>query len=109
MVTEVRRTEAAVQAWLETVEFASIEKLTQQQSEDLLSLVGHPGMKLLLGLLVGERQGLYVQLGNAQLGTAEAAARASVLQGTIKGIDRLPALLLEIVIPAEAEEQEQQQ
>jgi hypothetical protein len=107
-MTDKKRTEVAVQEWLDSVTaVTSVADLTLDQADDLLSLIGHPGMKLLLGLMIGIRQGYYLQLGNAQLGTPEGVYHASAIQGVIKGIDLLPQELLRLAVPDEAPSQEQ--
>jgi hypothetical protein len=99
----------AIQAWLDEVEVKTdVALLTQQEMHDALELIGHPGMKVLLGLMIGSRQGCYVRLANAGLSNTAEAIAAAVIQGTIRGIDMLPNTLLELAVPAQAGEQEQQ-
>lgn len=98
---DITRNADATQAWLDTVEVVTdLTDLTEGEITAARSLLGHPGMKVLLGLMIGARQGFYVQLGNMGLGDEAAACRASVIQGMVKGIDLLPSTLLELVAPA---------
>ena len=89
----------ATQAWLDTIH--ATDRLDREQSNALLSLLGDEGLKALIALMMGARQGLYVALSNQPLGTEDGRHRASVIQGQIAGIDLLPQTLLELVIPAQ--------
>lgn len=82
-------------AWLEGIE--PIAEITSQEDVDAIkSLVGHEGFRLLCGLLLGSRAGLYVQLSHAPLGTSTDAARLSVTQGKIQGIELVRETVLEM-------------
>lgn len=98
----------AVQRWLDNVQLLTDEGLAELSVGDraaLEQLLGHRGMELLLGLMMGTRQGLYVQLAAMPLHSPEHASRASVTQGKIAGIDLLWGTLLEIAVPPKAAEE----
>lgn len=96
----MQHNQRAVQAWLDTIEAKA--GLNSQEQDELLRLFAEPGLPHLISLMMGARQALYAQLANQPLSSAEAVARASVIQGQIKGIDMLPETLLEMVPPAQA-------
>lgn len=99
-------TQAAVQAWLDKVEVVTdIALLPPEDVHELQSLLGSRAMSLLLGLMMGSRQGCYLQLANAELATAEGRHNAAVIQGTIRGIVMLPQTLLELAVPAQEQQQ----
>ncbi len=79
--------------WLEDIPLVT-EILTEEQAEALESLVGHEGFQLLLGLILAEKQGLYMRLANTPLVEGQVIA-AAVIQGQIKGIERLRETLVE--------------
>lgn len=85
---KVAATRKEVQAW-----FDEIKPLTaledSKDREQFEKLLGHPGFAVLLGLMVTARQGFYMQLSKLPLQGAADAARASVIQGTITGIELL--------------------
>lgn len=75
------------EAWL-----ARIPVLTNLPTDDereVMELLGGKGLTALLGLLLGERQGLYAQLSYHSLGNEEVRYRAAVTQGKIQGIERI--------------------
>jgi hypothetical protein len=88
-----------VQAWLESTPVLA-ELTDSKQLEMVQSLVGHEGFHLFLGLLLGSRQAFYTALSAIPLDGAANAARASVLQGQIKGIDLVRQTVLEQFMPA---------
>lgn len=92
-----------VQAFLDRVP----EKLTlnEVEAQELIQLLQHPGFTHLLGLLITARQGFFFQLSNMTLYSEQGRYHASVLQGTIKGIDLVHQTLLEQFPMAEAVEQ----
>lgn len=63
--------------------------------EDLHELFRHPGLIHLYGLMLGSRQTQFQMLAQAPLGTASESCRASVIQGTIKGIELFYETVLE--------------
>lgn len=83
-----------VERWLSSVPVYA-ELPDSKALEDVVSLVGHPGFYHLLGLMMGSKQAYMVQLSHIPLNNADAAARASVLQGQIKGIELLRETMLE--------------
>lgn len=85
---KIAATQKEVQAWFDEVEplTAITDSKDREQFEKLL---GHPGFAVLLGLMLTARQGFYAQLSKLPLHGAADAARASVLQGTITGIELL--------------------
>ncbi len=71
------------------------EELSDFERAKVEELLRQPGLGLLLGLLLAERQGFLIQLQNATLGDEDGARRLGVLQGNATGIDRIRHVLLE--------------
>jgi hypothetical protein len=94
---------AEVQIWLESVPVLVAPRDSKEQ-EELVKLVGHPGFAAFLGLMLGAREAQYQALANIPLSNMEGAARASVLQGIIKGIDLTRQTVLELFPADEATE-----
>lgn len=76
--------------------------VSETQLTSLFKLLEHDGFPVLLGLLLGERQTKYVQLSNIKLGTPEQQVAAAVLQGQIKGLDRVRETMIEMVPDTES-------
>lgn len=74
--------------------------LNMQELGELEDMVKSPGFLHYIGLLLANRQALYVALSNAELGTSEKSGRASVLQGQIKGLELARDNVLECFPPA---------
>lgn len=91
-----------IEKWLNAVPIRT--ELTSAELDDLFDLTQNRAFKALLGLLLGERQSKLIQLANLALNSPEASARASVLQGEIKGIDKIRETLIEVFM---AQPQEQ--
>jgi hypothetical protein len=87
------------QGWLTSLPVVT-EIEDSKQLEAVQSLLGHEGFATFLGLLLGSRQAFYVALAAIPLDGAANAARASVLQGQIKGIDLVRQTVLEQFTPA---------
>lgn len=80
--------------WLESIPV--LDKLADsKEHEAVQALVGNEGFRLFLGLLLGSRQAFYAGLSAIPLVNGESAARASVIQGQIKGIDLFRQTILE--------------
>ena len=77
---------AAVLLWLEGTPVLD-KPQDSKQTEAVRELAGNEGFRIFLGLLLGSREAFYVQLARLPLNSADAAARASVIQGKIAGID----------------------
>jgi hypothetical protein len=76
-------------------------ELSDHERQQVLDLIKMPGLALLLGLHLGERQGYYAQFRNIK---ADDPQRLGVLQGQITGIERTAQTLLECATaPAEPE------
>jgi len=95
----MRETADELQKLLDNIEGVVEPNIEQRRA--LIEMLDTPGFKVLIGLLITSRQGLYVQLGNVQLATPEGVSRAAVLQGIIKGIDLVPQTLLDLMLPAQ--------
>lgn len=91
-----------IEQWLNDVPIRT--ELSAIELEQLFLLTTNAAFKGLLGLLLGERQSKLIQLANLPLNSPETSARASVLQGEIKGIDKIRQTLIEVYI---AQPQEQ--
>lgn len=78
-------------------------------TEALQDLLKHPGLPLLWGLLLGARQTQFQLLAQTRLHNAETVSRASVIQGTIIGIELFYSTLLEQAVPSPAPEPTQQE
>lgn len=97
-------TREAAFKWLEDVPV--LDGITSTPDvEAIKTLIGHEGFSLLLGLLMGSRQAYFVALANLPLGNSADAARLSVLQGKVQGIDLIRETLLE-QFPQPAEDKE---
>jgi hypothetical protein len=83
-----------IEKWLNAVPIRT--ELTGAELNDLFELTANRAFKALLGLLLGERQSKLVQLANLAINSPETGARASVLQGEIKGIDKIRETLIEV-------------
>lgn len=77
--------------------------------EELQELLDHPGLKWLWSLMLGAKQGQLEVLRHAPLTNMETVSRASVIQGTINGIELFYETLLEQSVPSQSEQQEQKQ
>lgn len=91
-----------IEQWLNAVPIRT--ELSAIELEELFQLTENRAFKALLGLLLGERQSKLVQLANLPINSPETGARASVLQGEIKGIDKIRETLIEVYM---AQPQEQ--
>lgn len=87
--------------------FANAQIIAEMSSADrdkLFNLVLDPGFPILVGLLLGERQGTLMQLSYAKAGDPAQLQQLGVLQGTIRGIERVYAILLESTqVPTETQ------
>lgn len=97
---------SAAQKWLESIPILTHLEDSQQRAA-FESLIGHEGFRLFLGLLLGSRQAFYVALAAHPVFNAEGAARASVIQGQIKGIDLARQTVLDTLTPDGAQAKEQ--
>jgi hypothetical protein len=73
------------------------EALTDFERAKVADLIKHPGLPLVLGLLLAERQGFLIQLQNVTVDGMAGAQRLGVLQGQATGVDRIRHILLECV------------
>lgn len=89
---------SSVLTWLENTPVLA-EISDSKEREAFQSLVGHEGFRLFLGLMLGARQTFYTQLAALPLNGMENAARASVIQGQIKGIDLARQTVVEFFSP----------
>lgn len=89
---------AAVQASLEAIPVLA-QLADTKQHEAVQSLLDNEGFRLFLGLMLGTRQALYAQLAMRPVANAADAARASVIQGQIQGIDLFRETMLESFMP----------
>lgn len=71
-----------------------------RQAEELQQLLEHPALPTLWSLMLGARQAQYAILANSPLGGMEQVTRASVIQGTIKGIEMFYETALEQAVPS---------
>lgn len=65
-------------------------------------LLAHPGLPVLLGLILGARQGLYAQVSYLPNGDQVQSHRISVLQGKIQGLEMTIQTVRELAVPVEA-------
>lgn len=72
--------------------------------EQLQDLLAHPGLPHLWGLLQGSKIAQFQVLANSPLTNMETVSRASVIQGTIKGVDLIYNTLLEQAVPSQADQ-----
>lgn len=72
--------------------------------EEMQDLLKHPALPLFWGLLQGSKQAQLVVLANSPLTNMETVSRASVIQGTIKGVDLFYHTLLEQAVPSQGAE-----
>ena len=79
-----------------------------KQNEALQDLLRHPGLPLLWGLMQGSRQTQFQLLAKSPLTNAGDVSRASVIQGTIYGIELFYNTLLEQAVPAGNEQSQEQ-
>lgn len=63
----------------------------------MISLVDQEGFKVLVGLLLGEKQALFEQMLLLPLGTPDQDYRMAVTQGQIKGIESIRRTMLEVL------------
>jgi hypothetical protein len=89
-----------VQEVFDRVQLIDDRPLMSHEVEAMESLVEHPGLAVLLGLMAGARQGFYLQLSNMPLSTEPGRYQGAVLQGQIKGFDLVPQIILEAFPPA---------
>lgn len=94
-------TEAQAQHLLEAP--IPTDELLPMEKEQVKKLVEDVGFHHLLRLMLGARQAQYMVLSNIMLGDPSNVARASVIQGQIKGIDMLRETVLELFKPVEGE------
>lgn len=87
--------QAEIQKYFDGIEGIGDRALFTDEQNALESLVGHEGFSVLLGLMVGTRQGFLTQLGAMPLSTEPGRYQAAVLQGQIKGLNLLPQLVLD--------------
>lgn len=71
-----------------------ITQPTNAQVEALKTLFGHKGFEVLLGLLMGEKQAIMVQLANLPLVGENNQYQAAVRQGHIAGIEAVRNTML---------------
>lgn len=95
-------TQEEVKAWLESHQ-PKVD-LTTEETDEVRQLIGHAGLGHLISLLLASRMAQYAILAGLPLESEALRARASVTQGTIKGIDIIRDTLLEMAVPAQAEE-----
>lgn len=93
-----------LEAWLESAVPMDGTEITALKQAEIEQILGHPGLLSIVGLMLGARMTAYTQLAAISLHDGQQVARASVIQGTIRGIDLLRATLLERGTPADAEE-----
>lgn len=99
---KIAATTKEVQAWFD--EIVPLTEITETKDrEQFEKLLGHPGFAVLLGLMLTARQGFYAQLSKIPLHGAADAARASVTQGTISGIELLWQTVLDQCNPSSPE------
>lgn len=94
-----------VEGWLKNIPL--VTALDTDQERAVMELIGSKGLTVLIGMLLAERQGYYVQLSMVRLGTDEMRAYASVLQGKIQGIERIVETVRELAKSGKAGEDEQ--
>ena len=82
-------------------EMPALETLRDSKEvEAMQALLDHPGLPLLWGLMQGARQAQFQVLAHSPLTNMETVSRASVLQGTIKGIELFYSTVLEQAVPS---------
>jgi len=77
-----------LKTFLDSREFSKFEEMIQTEA-----------FHHFLGLLLGSRQAQLMALANVGLGTAEKSCQASVLQGTVKGIDLVRDTVVDLFTP----------
>lgn len=99
---KVAATQAEVQKWFD--EIVPLTEITESKDrEEFEKLLGHKGFAVLLGLMLTARQGFYATLSKIPLNGASDAARASVIQGNISGIELLWQTVLDQCNPSSPE------
>lgn len=96
-MADVRAKTEALTRWLE--ELTPQTYFTEADRIEVTKLIAMPGFKTLLCSLQAEREAFRATLEGMPLTNQDQAARASVLQGQIKGIDRIRHHLLDIMVP----------
>lgn len=80
--------------WLNSIEI--VAEPTGDQIDEVWKLLDEPGLAVLLGLLLGQRQGSLVTLSLVPAASVENQHTISRIQGEIKGLDALRNTLLEL-------------
>lgn len=94
---------AGAKKFLDEVPLLDAADLDQDAFDKLVrELTRGSALEALLGLLSAERQGLLWQLAHTPITTPTEAARASVLQGKIQGLERAKETVLELTQRADA-------
>lgn len=75
------------------------------QVEALRSLYGGDGLTTLLGLLLGTRQAFYAYLSNLPVGTPEADCAVAVIQGKIKGLEKVLDTVREMAVSSDSDDE----
>jgi hypothetical protein len=88
---------SSVESWVNNI--LPLAALTQEQEKAVQELLGHSGVEVLVGLMLGTREAFLVMLASLPLNTPANVTHASVLQGQIKGIDLLRHTLIELSVP----------
>lgn len=84
----------------------SLPLITQETGKDkdqIYEMIQTSGFATFWGCLLAVRQANYVMLSNTPMGDSLGRYNAAVLQGQIKGIDQIGALLIQM-FPSESEE-----
>jgi hypothetical protein len=71
-----------------------------KEVEAMQDLLRHPALPLVWGLLLGARQTQFQLLAHSPLNNMETVSRASVIQGTIFGIELFYQTVLEQAVPS---------
>jgi len=92
-----------VEAWLARIPV--LTRLPADSENEVMELIGHKGLAALIGLVFGERQGLYAQLSLYPLDDDAHRYRAAVLQGKIQGIESFINTVRECAVSSSGEEE----
>ena len=95
---DIRR--AATAQWLASQGLRNPEEISPEDFAELRTLLApHKGFGILWSMIAFTRQSSTVMLNNANLSTPHGVSAASQLQGTIRAIDEIRELVLNIADP----------
>lgn len=90
----------AVTRWMADQGVRDPEQVSQEEYAELMSLLApHKGFGIFLSIIMFERQQAAALLNNLNFATPQGASTGSQLQGTIKAIDTIREIVLNIADP----------